>query len=95
MVPQWYREWMATNLRLTPELENALRDTAERSGRSQQEVLRSALRSYLENGDRLGSSGGGSPEVLKSRPPRTPFERITERLPLPEGVSNSLELLDR
>ncbi|PZF83786.1 ribbon-helix-helix protein, CopG family [Jiangella anatolica] len=38
---------MATNLRLRPEAAQALRAEAERSGRSQQEVLRAALDSYL------------------------------------------------
>lgn len=41
---------MATNLRLRPEAETALRKEAERTGRSQQDLIREALDRYLSIG---------------------------------------------
>lgn len=87
---------MATNLRLTPEVEQALRQEAERTGRSQQEVIREAIGRHL--GLTAGGSSHGELGVLVSsgtvRPPRTPFRRAARRLVLPAGVS-STDLLDR
>jgi hypothetical protein len=83
---------MATNLRLTPALDAAVKERAVSSGRSQQDVIREAVRSYLE--DEL--LHGLPPRVRPALPPpRYPFERTIERLPLPPGVKNSLELLQR
>jgi Ribbon-helix-helix protein, copG family len=87
---------MATNLRLRPDAEEAVRAEAQRSGRSQQDIIREAVDRYLG----LASRATGSTELddlvasgvlvrprMASRPPR-------RRLQLPEGVS-STELLDR
>lgn len=85
---------MATNLRLRPEAEAALRAEAERSGRSQQEILRDALDRYLN------LAGGDQPSedpLLRSGvllPPRTPYRKVTPVTTPPGGVT-SLNLLDR
>lgn len=93
---------MATNLRLRPEAERALRDEAERSGRSQQEVIRAAIDTYLglapagDRGDeREDVSELGLLVAARSvRPPRLPFRRPAHRLTLPPGVTTA-DLLDR
>jgi predicted DNA-binding protein len=87
---------MATNLRLSPEAEAALRAEAERSGRSQQAVIRDAL-------DRLLGLAPPKPLATELRelvatgevdPPRVPYRRPRRRLSLPDGVT-SADLLDR
>ena len=87
---------MATNLRLRPETEKALRDEAERSGRSQQDLIREALDRFLgliaqtpvrRSMDELIAAG-----IV--RPAREPFRRAQRLLELPDGVT-SLDLLDR
>jgi Ribbon-helix-helix protein, copG family len=87
---------MATNLRLTPEVEQALRQEAERTGRSQQEVIREAIGRHL--GLTVGRGSHGELGVLVSsgtvKPPRTPYRRVAKRLVVPAGVS-STDLLDR
>jgi hypothetical protein len=52
---------VATNLRLRPDAEAALRAEAERSGRSQQEILRDAVDRYLDlvGGDPTGDDPTG------------------------------------
>jgi hypothetical protein len=87
---------MAMSLRLPPDAESALRAEAERTGRSQQDIIREALDRHLQHvvkrqvpsqGEQLVASG-------KIRPPRTPYRKVTPYLELPEG-SSSLDLLDR
>ncbi|MGH3978569.1 MAG: ribbon-helix-helix protein, CopG family [Pseudonocardiaceae bacterium] len=87
---------MATNLRLRPDAEDALRAESERSGRSQQEIIREAVDRYLNQTvpppgfagrDALVQSGA----VL---PARTPYRKVTPTDTLPEGTT-SLDLLDR
>lgn len=98
----WYREQhhsryhplMATNLRLRPDAKAALRAEAERSGRSQQEILREALDRYLHLTD--GDPSGGD-VLLRSGallPPRARYRRVTPTRTLPAGVT-SLDLLNR
>lgn len=52
-VTQWYQKRyhspMAMNLRLPPELAQALRDLAEQTGRSQQDLAREALEEYVRD----------------------------------------------
>lgn len=88
---------MATNLRLRPEAEEALRAEAARSGRSQQELLREAVDHYLaldrpprpiSDAERLMADG-------LIRPPRDEYRTVPPNRPLPTGMSSSLELLDR
>lgn len=85
---------MATNLRLLPDAEAALRAEAERSGRSQQEILRDALDRYL---DRTGGDPSTGDPLLRSGallPPRTRYYKVTPTRTLPVGLT-SLDLLDR
>ncbi|MDP8978233.1 MAG: ribbon-helix-helix protein, CopG family [Actinomycetota bacterium] len=87
---------MATNLRLRPEAEEAVRAAARRSGRSQQDVIREAVDRYLG----LASRAGGASELDELvasgavLPPRAPYRKPRRRLTLPDGVS-TVELLDR
>ena len=95
---------MATNLRLRPDAEAALRAEAERSGRSQQEILRDAVDRYLDlaggdptGGDAAGGDPTGGDALLRSGallPPRTRYRRVMPTTTLPAGTT-SLELLDR
>lgn len=91
---------MATNLRLRPELETALREESERTGRSQQDLIREALEGFLGLSRERGASGpaGSSLDALIAagivRPPREPFRRAPRLLQLPEGVT-TMDLLDR
>jgi hypothetical protein len=90
---------MATNLRLSPEAEEAVRAEARRSGRSQQEVIRAAVNRYLsltpepDSGARE-SELGRLVATGAVRPPRTPYRKPRRRLRLPRGVTTG-ELLDR
>lgn len=85
---------VATNLRLGTEAEAALRAEAERTGRSQQDLLREAVGQYLG----LIPSQAGDTDPLIARgtitPPRVPFRDVQPRLHLQPG-ENSLDLLDR
>lgn len=83
---------MATNLRLRPETERALKLRSERTGRSQQDLIRAALDEYLglvppatQTLDELVAAGVVSPPR-----PRRNAPRIT----LPLGVTTA-DLLDR
>lgn len=87
---------MATNLRLRPETEKALREEAERSGRSQQDLIREALDRFL--GLVAREPVRSSMDDLIARgvviPARVPYRRPHRMLELPDGVT-SLDLLDR
>lgn len=97
---RWYRsgtiDGMATNLRLRPESEDAVRAEAQRSGRSQQEVIREAVDRYLGLAPDTSPSGELDSLVASGavRPPRVPYRRPRRRLPLSPGVT-SADLLDR
>jgi hypothetical protein len=99
---------MATNLRLTDDLDAGVKRLAERSGLSQQQVIRAAIRSYLEGLDENQSLANHvSQDQLpprdasgRLRPPRTDFRRTDRWVNLPKGARDqparsSLELLDR
>lgn len=49
LVPAWYHEHMAMNLRLTDSEAAALRRKAAEEGRSMQEVARSAIAEYVSD----------------------------------------------
>jgi hypothetical protein len=96
MASQWYHCRMAMNLRLSSEAADAVRREAQRTGRSQQEVIRDAIASHLGLG-----AGEGSRDELGSlvstgtvRPPRAWNRQGAKRLTLPSGVT-SADLLDR
>jgi hypothetical protein len=83
---------MSTNLRLGDELARALRDAAERSGRSQQEIMRAALAKELGLAADLSplerAVRSGAVEAPK------PFVDHAPALKLPKGTT-SLDLLER
>ena len=87
---------MAVNLRLRPETEEALRAEAERSGRSQQDILREAVDRYL--GLTPAQRPATDRESLLATglvlPPRTEYREVRPYVTLPPGVT-SLDLLDR
>jgi predicted DNA-binding protein len=87
---------MATNLRLRPEAEEAVRAEAARSGRSQQEVIRDAVDRYLAL--KPDTTQANDLDVLIAagtvRPPRTPYRKARRRITLPAGMT-SADLLDR
>lgn len=87
---------MATNLRLRPEAEQAVRAEAERTGRSQQEVIREAVDRYL--GLTAAPSPRSASETLVASqavlPARSPYRELDEPIRLPEGTG-TLDLLDR
>lgn len=86
---------MAMNLRLSSAAQDAVRREAQRTGRSQQEVVRDAIARHL--GVVTGGSARSELGVLVStgavRPPRAASRKV-ERLRLPPGVSTA-DLLDR
>jgi predicted DNA-binding protein len=88
---------MATNLRLRSETETALREESERSGRSQQELIREALDRYLGLSQHE-TAARDSIENLIARgvliAPREPLRQVDRPFTLPTGVT-STDLLDR
>jgi hypothetical protein len=87
---------MATNLRLRPEAEEAVRIEAERTGCSQQEVIRTAIDRHLGLSPNPDAPRGIDPLVATgvARAPRAPYRKATKRIALGVGV-NSADLLDR
>ncbi len=88
---------MATNLRLRPRAEAALRERAASTGRSQQALIRDALDRYLGLGETAPPQNSRSLDELRAQglliPPRGPLRRAEQLLDL--GGQTSLELLDR
>lgn len=83
------------NLRLSPDAEAALRREAERTGRSQQEVVREAVNRQLGLSLPSGSSELGALVATGTvRPPRVAHRRVAARLTLPPRTT-SADLLDR
>ncbi|MBB5838627.1 ribbon-helix-helix protein, CopG family [Kribbella italica] len=87
---------MATNLRLSPEAALALQAESERTGRSQQDILREAVDRHLHlvQDERVTSDRERAWTAQVVRPARVPYRKVTPTLRLPEGM-NSLDLLDR
>lgn len=87
---------MATNLRLREETSQAVRREAERTGRSQQDVIRDAIEQQLGLAPSVRSPGQieftGPTEVIPV--PRIVYSRPGERITLPKGMTSS-DLLDR
>lgn len=87
---------MATNLRLTPEAEDAVRAEAARTGRSQQDVIRDAVDKQVVGS---GSNRAREPQALadtrgRVRAPRSAYRQPRRRLVLGGSVT-SADLLDR
>jgi len=87
---------MATNLRLRPDAEEAVRAEAQRSGRSQQQVIRDAVDRYLALTPDAAPTSDLDALIAAGavRPPRTPYRKARKRISLPTGVTTA-ELLDR
>jgi 7-keto-8-aminopelargonate synthetase-like enzyme len=87
---------VATNLRLRPEVAEAVRAAALQSGRSQQELIRDAIDRYLAltPASRPESDLSALIAVGAVRPPRTPYRRPQRRITLPAGVT-SADIMDR
>jgi hypothetical protein len=87
---------MAMNLRLDSDATAALQAEAERTGRSQQDLVRDAVARLLH----LVAHDAPTSDRERARaerlvhPARVPYRRTTPRLHLPDGM-NSLDLLDR
>lgn len=87
---------MATNLRLQRDAEQALRAEAERTGQSQQALIRAAVDQYL--GLTSESTPRSASETLVAdglvRPVRSAFREVDEPIELPDGMTTA-DLLDR
>ena len=83
---------MATNLRLDERTAKALREAAASSGRSQQQLIREALESFLG----LSDARSERDRAISSGRVRagTPYEEFEPFLRLPDGLT-TLDLLDR
>ncbi len=88
---------MATNLRLKPRAEAALKERAATTGRSQQELIRDALDLYLGLVDVPPAGRQRSREELYAAglliPARGPLRKVD--VPLDTGGLTSLEMLNR
>lgn len=84
------------NLRLPPEVATALQEEAERTGRSQQEIVRDALgrRLHLIDHEELDGDRERARATHAVQPARVPYRKVRPRLRLPNGTT-SLDLLDR
>ena len=83
---------MATNLRLPAETERALRQRSERTGRSQQDLIRAALDEYL---GLVPASTATLDELIAAGVVTAPRPvRQATRLTLPPGMTTE-QLLDR
>ncbi|GAB2687706.1 hypothetical protein GCM10027271_58430 [Saccharopolyspora gloriosae] len=87
---------MALNLRLGPEAEAALRAEAERTGRSQQELLRAAVDQFLGIGDARAPQHEWDHLITSGKvlPPRGVYRKVVPTKTLPPGQHSS-DLLDR
>ena len=92
MHSKWYRRSVATNLRLDERAASALRNESQRTGRSQQELLREAIDRYLG----LGGDESGRDRAVRSGLVRSPspFLDAEPSIRLAAGLS-TLDLLDR
>lgn len=84
------------NLRLRPDVAAALRAESERSGRSQQEILREAVDRYLNIPPPRAAETVEDPLVAGGvvLSPRSPYRRVEPGITLPPPAT-SLDLLDR
>jgi hypothetical protein len=80
---------MATNLRLRPAAEEAVRSRAARTGRSQQELIREAVDRYLGLGE-VDAPRSESEAMLATQgvlPARMSYRELHEMLRLREGTT--------
>jgi predicted transcriptional regulator len=83
---------VSTNLRLSPELVAALREAADRTGRSQQDIIREAITKQLGLVTSQSEMQRAIDEGTVQAP--SPFRDVEPSLELPPGTS-SLDLLVR
>lgn len=87
---------MATNLRLQPEAEEAVRLCAAQTGRSQQNIIRAAVDQYL--GLSVAATPRSAAEAMGAAsgalPARAAYRELDQLIPLPADMSTK-ELLDR
>ncbi len=86
---------MATNLRLDGDIERALRELSLATGRSQQDIMREAIATYLGIATRVDMTDAA---IERRRagliPPKRPYSRPRTTLRLTGGVT-SVDLIDR
>ena len=92
MDSKWYHRGVATNLRLDERAASALRDASQRTGRSQQELLREAIDRYLGLGAAESARDRAVGSGLVQAP--SPFLDAEPSIRLAAGLS-TLDLLDR
>lgn len=87
---------MATNLRLRPEAEKALREEAARTGRSQQDLIREAVDRFLNLVEMMPVRTSRDDLIARGIviPARVSYRRPHRLIDLPDSVT-SLDLLDR
>ena len=87
---------MATNLRLRPEAEQALRAAAARTGQSQQELIRKAVDRYLGLDKPSGPQSDSQALIAAGivRPERSEFRQPDRLISLSDGLTTR-DLLDR
>lgn len=85
---------MAMHLRLSPEIASALLAEAERTGRSQQEIVREAITRHLHLDDPSTTDRELARAAQVVRPAQVAYRRVTPRLRLPKDTG-ILDLLDR
>lgn len=83
---------VATNLRLSREAAAALREAAQRTGRSQQDLLREAVDRHLGLKPEQSARDRAVSEGLVEPP--SPFRDVAPSIELPGNVT-TLDLLDR
>lgn len=84
------------NLRLDPDIAEALREEAQRTGRSQQQVIRDSIAEHLGRG-RIAAPRSALEDLVRvgrARPPRTPLRTDIEPVHLAPAATTD-ELLDR
>lgn len=87
---------VATNLRLPVAIETALRREAQRTGRSQQDIIREALgrHLHLEPGSGVGTDRDALVATGAVLPERSPYSELSAPVVLPTGMTSD-DLLER
>lgn len=95
--PLRYHRSMAVNLRLDPEIAEALREEAGRTGRSQQQLIRDAIAEHLGRSRSSARAPTDLDDLVRAgrvRAPRIPLRTSVGPIPLVPGVTTE-DLLDR
>ena len=96
-LPIWYqnryRSSMAVNVRMNEELARQLRELADETGRSQQDLIRDAIAEYIRN-YKLRNFPPEIRHMLTPGKKASPEARALPRIKLPEGVTIESMLAD-